>query len=127
MVHTTAPNDGKLTPTYVCTYTYIRLSTCRQSDLAPLWFPVATRKSSMDQALWVNGQPPYQLHSSTLNRSHRPQESRRWKNGAGSSQLAVLSASSIWYDGVKCALLGTGKALRFKATLTLQKRFCHKG
>lgn len=43
------------------------------------------------------------------------------------SQLVVLSASSIWYDGVKCALLGTGKALRFKATLTLQKRFCHKG
>lgn len=51
------PHDGMITPTYVCmygvhTHTYIRLSTCRQSDLAPLWFPVATRKSSMDQALW---------------------------------------------------------------------------
>lgn len=75
----------------------------------------------MDQALWGERAtfiPP-------LNKSHRPQESRLWNNGAGSSllaQLNILSASSIWYDGAKCALLGTGKALRFKATLPLQKQ-----
>lgn len=98
--------------------------------------------SSHMQTPWIelfgaNWQPSCQLHSSTLNISSGRQESRPWNNGAGSSLLAQLlgCSSSLlsyvpaclkWYDGLKCALPGTGKALCFKTTLTLQRCFCHK-
>lgn len=81
----------------------------------------------MDQVLWGE---LVAFMPIPLNMSHRPQESRPWNNWsllfASRSALEVASrpflASLKWYDGVKCALPGTGKALCFKATLILQRR-----
>lgn len=73
----------------------------------------------MDQVLWGE---LVAFMPTPLNMSHRPQESRPWTIGACYSLLAQLLrlllvpfypllASLKWYDGVKCALPGTGKAL----------------